>query len=895
MRDAQPKTIYLKDYRVPDFLIDNTNLHFQLGEAATLVRSTLIMRRNPAAEDPHAALVLDGQDLQLKRLLIDGKELNADGYRTDNESLTIDQLPDQFELECVTCIKPQENSSLEGLYKSQKMFCTQCEAEGFRKITYYLDRPDVMSSFTTTIVANKEKFPVLLSNGNEVDRGELDDGNHWVTWQDPFKKPCYLFALVAGDLVFVEDRFCTLSGRDVVLRIYVEEKDLNKCDHAMQSLKKAMRWDEEVYGREYDLDIFMIVAVDDFNMGAMENKGLNIFNTSCVLANPKTTTDAGFQRVEAVIAHEYFHNWSGNRVTCRDWFQLSLKEGFTVFRDAEFSADMNSRTVKRVEDVTLLRTAQFAEDAGPMAHPIRPDSFIEISNFYTVTVYEKGAEIVRMIYNILGANDFRRGTDLYFERHDGQAVTCDDFVQAMEEASGKDLTLFKNWYHQAGTPVLDIVGDYDKTAQTYTLTVFQSCPSTPGQNEKRPFHIPLGFGLLSDAGSLPIHISPLQMADQAEQTHTRDDTHCVLDITEQEQSFVFQNVIEKPVPSLLRGFSAPVKINFNYNRDELMFLMQNDADGFCRWNAGQQLALQILQDLVRSYRQEVELELALDMRLTQAFRSFLLDDSLDKAMVALMIELPSEAYMTEEADEIDVLAIHHAREYLRQQLAEELREELLQVYRENVSNMNFEPDAEQIAQRSLKNRCLAYLMLLDDAEVIALCETQFRQADNMTDQLAALFALVNSEACPVQAVKEAALDSFYQQWRSESLVVNHWFQVQCACRLPGTLETVKSLMQHEAFDYKNPNKLRAVIGAFCGQNPSSFHQSDGAGYVFLADQILKLDKSNPQIAARLLTPLIKWKRHLPEVQRHMKAQLKRIISEGDLSKDVYEVVSKSMQ
>ena len=887
MRDAQAKTNYLKDYRVPDFLIDSTELHFQLGDAATLVRSKLAIRRNPEANTPDAPLVLDGQELMLKRLLLDGQALSVDAYRVDSESLAIDSVPDQFVLECVTMIKPQENTSLEGLYKSHKMYCTQCEAEGFRKITYYLDRPDVMSSFTTTIVASKEKFPVLLSNGNEIDSGDLENGDHWVSWQDPFKKPCYLFALVAGDLEFVEDSFTTMSGRVVKLRIFVETKDLDKCDHAMRSLKKAMRWDEEVYGREYDLDIFMIVAVDDFNMGAMENKGLNIFNTSCVLANPQTTTDAGFQRVEGVVAHEYFHNWSGNRVTCRDWFQLSLKEGFTVFRDAEFSADMNSRTVKRVEDVMLLRTMQFAEDAGPMAHPVRPQSYMEISNFYTLTVYEKGAEVVRMIHQLLGAEDFRKGSDLYFDRHDGQAVTCDDFVQAMEDASGKSLARFKNWYHQAGTPVLDVKGEYNENAKTYTLTVKQSCPATPGQPHKEPFHIPLAMGLLGDAGSLPLKLknAPLNI-------DTADNTYMVLDVIEREEKFVFCDVMENPVPSLLRGFSAPVKLNFNYSRDDLLFLMQNDSDGFSRWNACQQLALELLQELVVEYQQGKAM--SVDFRLVDAYSSLLQDRSLDPAMVALMLTLPGEAYLAEEADEVDVAAIHYAREFLRHQLAENLCEQLHEVYQQNQTSIAYQPSAEQIAKRSLKNVCLAYLMLLERPESLALCQQQFKTASNMTDRLAALSALVNCQFAQIEPVKQQALVDFYQQWKSEPLVVNQWFQVQSACRLPGTLDVVKSLMKHEAFDFNNPNKLRAVIAAFSGSNAINFHQSDGAGYQFLADQIIKLDKSNPQIASRLLTPLTKWKKFPLAAQNKMQQELQRIMEVENLSMDVYEVVSKSL-
>lgn len=892
MRDANARTIYLKDYQVPDFLIDNTDLHFQLGEAATLVKSSLSIRRNPDSNKPDAALVLQGCDLELRRLLIDGKALDSGDYYIEDETLTIPDVPDAFELLCVTCIYPQNNKSLEGLYRSHKMYCTQCEAEGFRKITYYMDRPDVMSSFTTTIVADKQAYPVLLSNGNELDRGDLDNGQHWVKWQDPYKKPAYLFALVAGDLEYIEDSYRTMSGRDVTLRIFVEQKDLGKCDYAMQSLKHAMKWDEEVYGREYDLDIFMIVAVDDFNMGAMENKGLNIFNTSCVLAHPSTTTDAGFQRVEAVVAHEYFHNWSGNRVTCRDWFQLSLKEGFTVFRDTEFSADMNSPTVKRVEDVSLLRTMQFAEDAGPMAHPVRPDSYMEISNFYTVTVYEKGAEVVRMIYQLLGAEKFRAGSDLYFERHDGQAVTCEDFVRAMEDASGISLKQFRHWYSYAGTPLLEISDDYDADNQRYSLRVKQSCPPTPGQDSKPPFHIPLKMGLLGEAGDLPLH---LEGAESPELANVPDDnTSLVLNLTDSEQTFVFTGVSEKPVPSLLRDCSAPVKLHYAYSRDDLLRLMMCDSDGFSRWDAAQQLGVQLIQEQLSRLQDGAAFEF--DQSLADAYRGLLArDDELDKAMLAYMVNLPTEAYLAEMAEVVDVHGNHAAREFLRTQLALTLREELLAVYRRNCVAGPYSPGVEQSAARMLKNSCLSYLCMLDDTEVLELCRGQFERADNMTDQMAALGALVNMPFSAAAEARQAALDEFYRQWQHEALVVNQWFQVQATCKHSGTLDAVKALLEHPAYDPNNPNKIRSLVGAFCGQNMRNFHQQDGRGYQFLADQVLRLDRSNPQIAARLLGPLIKWERYPLDVQARMITELSRIMAQEKLSPDVYEVVSKSLR
>ena len=884
MRDAQPSTIYLSDYRVPEFLIDSTSLSFELGEASSIVRSVLELRRNPESDIQDAPLQLHGTELELISLSIDGRQLGDDEWSQSGEQLTIANVPASFSLRCETRIRPQDNTSLEGLYKSSGMFCTQCEAEGFRKITYYLDRPDVMSVFTVEIIADQSRYPVLLSNGNLVATEQLPDGLHKTVWQDPFPKPAYLFALVAGKLSVVEDQFVTLSGRSVDLKIYVEEKDLDKCDHAMLSLKNAMRWDEEVYGREYDLDIFNIVAVDDFNMGAMENKSLNIFNTSCVLAKPETTTDAGFQRVEGVVAHEYFHNWSGNRVTCRDWFQLSLKEGFTVFRDAEFSSDMGSPTVKRVEDVTLLRTAQFAEDAGPMAHPIRPDSFIEISNFYTVTVYEKGAEVVRMIHTLLGPELFRKGSDLYFERHDGQAVTCEDFVLAMEDASGIDLKQFRNWYSQAGTPRLNISGSYDAQAQTYTLTVKQSCPATPGQAEKAPFHIPLALALIGEAGQLP-----LQLVDAEPNTETADNTELVLSVRQPEQSFVFSNIQEEPVPSLLRGFSAPVKLDFDYSRDQLLRLMRSDSDGFCRWDASQQLGLAEIKRAITAIA--AGQEVCPDVEYINACRELLADTSLDAAMVALMLQLPSEAYLAEIIHPVDVHGIHQAREALRKVLATALREELSACYSRCESDEEYAANAEQIARRSLKNTALSLLMLLNEEQFTALAIKQFENSGNMTDRLAALTYLVNSES----DYKAKALQLFYQQWQHEPLVINQWFQVQAMCRLAGTLETVQGLMSHPAFDIRNPNKVRALIGAFCGQNGVNFHREDGAGYRFLADQVLVLNRSNPQIASRLLVPLTKWRKYLPAAQQLMRAELQRVLAEPELSSDVYEVVSKSLQ
>ncbi len=888
MKDAQGKTVYLKDYQPPVFLIEETHLDFQLFEDKTLVRSRLVFSRNrEASVDTLNELVLDGRDLHLEEVCIDGNALDSSAYRVTGESLVIFDVPDSFTLECETRIMPQDNTSLEGLYKSRVMYCTQCEPEGFRKITYYLDRPDVLSSFTTRIEADKTLYPVLLSNGNHIDSGVLDDGRHFVTWNDPFKKPSYLFALVAGDLKPFDDTFITSSGREIQLRIFVEAKDLDKCDFAMTSLKKAMRWDEEVYGREYDLDIFMIVAVDDFNMGAMENKGLNIFNSSCVLAKPETSTDQAFQRIEAIVAHEYFHNWSGNRVTCRDWFQLSLKEGFTVYRDSEFSADMGSRAVKRIEDASFLRTIQFAEDAGPMSHSVRPESYMEISNFYTVTIYEKGAEIVRMQANLLGPELFRKGTDLYFERFDGKAVTTEDFVSTMEDVSGLDLTQFRRWYSQAGTPRLDISGYYDDQQKTFTLTIKQSCPSTPSQPSKEAFTIPLRMGLLNSAGE------PLVM-DLNDGVPANDK---VIEVSAVEQDFIFRNVAAQPVPVLLREFSAPVKLHYPYSRDELMLLIQHEQDGFARWEASQQLALQVLDDLLVARQTNKPLEV--DARLLSAYSSVLqsamMDQSIDRAMLANLLVLPAEAYLAELADEVDVDGIHEVREFLRRYLAEHMEKALLEVYTLCNIDTAYRVEADEIARRSLKNTVLNYLACLDNTDYWQLVREQFVSANNMTDSSAALRALVNNPSGLSQPIRDELLADFYKKWADETLVIEQWFSMQCAPSIPDNLATVRSLMEHPAFDIKNPNKVRSVIGAFCHNNAVGFHQLDGSGYDFLAEQVVLLNGINPQIASRLLTPLTRWKKYNKQRQAMMRAALQRVIDTPALSSDVYEVVSKSLQ
>ncbi len=909
MKDASARTTYLHDYQPPAFLIETTELDFDLYESHALVESRLRLRRNPAFTGAESdELVLHGRELALEGLWLNDRELTSDDYRIEAESLRIpglallrDDLAAGFTLRCRTRIEPRNNTALEGLYQSRKMFCTQCEAEGFRRITYFLDRPDVMSKFTTTIRAERDRYPVLLSNGNCVAGGECEvecgqRARHWRTWEDPFPKPSYLFALVAGDLVSLDDRFTTASGREVRLRIFVEPKDLDKCGHAMVSLKKAMRWDEEKYGREYDLDVFMIVAVDDFNMGAMENKGLNIFNTSCILANPRTQTDWAFQRVEAVVAHEYFHNWSGNRVTCRDWFQLSLKEGFTVFRDSEFSADMNSRAVKRVQDVAFLRSVQFAEDSGPMAHSVQPGSYMEISNFYTVTIYEKGAEVVRMIANLLGPERFRAGTDLYFERHDGQAVTIEEFVCAMEEAGGVDLGQFRNWYRQAGTPVLEIDGRHDAEARRFELRVRQSCPPTPGQERKQPFHIPLRMGLLGpDGGELPLRLAGEAAAVGGDR---------VLAITESEQTFVFEDVAEPPAPSLLRGFSAPVRLEFAYSPEQLLFLLSHDSDGFNRWNAGQELALKCMADLQRDFRAGKALALPEPLRLAHGN---LLGEALDpgasagagadRAMLAELLRLPSESYLIEQAETADVEAIHRVREFLLDSLAKAHREPLGELFASLPATDAYRADASAIADRSLRNLSLGLLARAGAGATattkwIEICQRQFATANNMTDQFAALQIL--GIATAGEAAFEAALAAFYRQWRHEPLVVDQWFSAQAARCRPGALGRVRELLRHADFNLRNPNKVRAVIGAFCGQNHINFHDASGAGYEFLGGQAMRLDAINPQIAARLITPLTRWRKFDPNRQQMMREQLHRIGNREGASRDISEIVVKSL-
>ncbi len=864
------KIIYRKDYTPPPYCVDTVDLRFELDPAATLVTATMRMRANTRTT---GSLVLPGEDMELLSVRLDTTELGDGEYSFGNGVLQIDRVPETFELQIVNRINPEANTALEGLYRSSGNYCTQCEAESFRKITCYPDRPDVMAVFTTTIVADKDACPVLLSNGNLVEEGDLADGRHFARWHDPFKKPSYLFALVAGDLVVLQDRFTTMSGREVDLFIYVEERNREKCGHAMASLKKAMRWDEEKFGREYDLDRYMIVAVDDFNMGAMENKGLNVFNSKYVLARPETATDVDYEGIEGVIAHEYFHNWTGNRITCRDWFQLSLKEGLTVFRDQEFTADMTSRAVKRIHDVNVIRSFQFREDSGPMAHPVRPDSFVEINNFYTLTVYNKGAEVIRMIHTLLGPLGFRKGMDLYFSRHDGQAVTCDDFVQAMEDATGFDLGRFKRWYSQAGTPVLRVTTEYDQSGQRYTVSIAQSCPPTPGQEKKKPFFMPIKIGLLGEPG----------------------ETFCekTLILQEHEQEFSFDGIPHPPVCSFLRNFSAPVKVEMERSEQELAFLMAHDSDPFNRWDAGQQLAMQVLLAGITAFRKRESFSVPEFYH--HAFVCLLGDEQSDPAFLALALTLPSENWIGQQLPVIDPEAVFVIRQEMRSQLSRQHRDLLLQKYSQLEAKGSYVYTAAEAGRRSLRNCILAYLLCADttgtvDRQLLTVGENQYRKSDNMTDKLAALQGVVNGD----RNLGDSLLADFYEYWQHDPLVVDKWLTLQATCCLPGTLARVQALTEHPAFSIKNPNKVRALIGAFCSANHHQFHSEDGSGYRFLADHVLLLDPINPQIAARLLTPLTLWRRYDSRRQERMLEQLHRIARTRTLSDDVGEIVGRSL-
>ncbi|MCP4297770.1 MAG: aminopeptidase N [Proteobacteria bacterium] len=878
MKNDQPVSIYRKDYKSFDFNLKSINLNFELKDEQTTVTSKAHYVRKASSQKTEIPLFLYGEQLELVSLNINGKTVAADGYLLDSTSLTINSVPDEFLLEIVTVIYPDKNSSLEGLYRSSGNYCTQCEAEGFRKITYYPDRPDVLSKFTTRIEADRDSCPVMLSNGNLIESGELQENRHFAIWQDPFPKPSYLFALVAGRLVSIEDEFVTKSGKNIDLKIFVEERNREKCDHAMVSLKKSMRWDEEVFGLEYDLNNYMVVAVDDFNMGAMENKGLNVFNSKYVLTTRESATDQDYLGVEGVIAHEYFHNWTGNRVTCRDWFQLSLKEGLTVFRDQEFSSDMNSRPVQRIDDVRLLKNFQFKEDASPMAHPIRPDSFLEINNFYTATVYNKGAEVIRMMHTLIGAEAFRKGMDLYFKRHDGQAVTCDDFVAAISDGSGVNLEQFKNWYSQAGTPVLTVKTEWLAGSSKYKIVINQSCPDTPGQSQKLPFHMPITVGLLGAEGKSLLETDS-------------DDNSVVLQLCEKEQLFVFEDIKELPVLSFLRDFSAPVRVKQFQSREELALLAANDPNLFNRWDSMNRLSSEIVLEVVKQLR--LKKPVVIDDIYLEAVSKSISAATSDPALLALSLQLPSEATLAQEMDQIHPSSLHRAKKLVKKAISERNRIRFQELYQQNKESGKHSLEPVAMAKRSLKNVCLGYLAALDPLpeEVLEICQEQYITAENMTDAVAALTHLINIGG----EVRDRAVDHFYKKWSDDPLVLDKWFALQAMSNLPETLDKVIQLMGHPAFSISNPNKVRSLIGSFCSGNHNLFHCKDGKGYRFLADRILELNNINPQIAARLVTPLISWKRYEPIRGALMKDELERILTKKTLSRDVFEIVSKSLK
>ena len=880
MRDPAPQAIRLSDYTPPAFLVDSVELHVDVRDDHVRVRARLAVRRNPAGVDRGAPLVLDGDELGLESVAVDARALGPAEYALSATALTIPGVPDAFHLETLVRIDPFNNTRLMGLFKSKDGLFTQCEAEGFRRITWFPDRPDVMARYTVSLHADKARYPRLLANGNLVAHGEEPGARHWARWEDPFPKPSYLFAMVAAQLDVLEDRFTTASGREALLQVYVEPGKLDQAGFAMDSLKRAMRWDEQVFGLELDLDRFMIVAVGDFNMGAMENKGLNIFNTKYVLARADTATDTDYLGIDRVVAHEYFHNWTGNRVTCRDWFQLSLKEGLTVFRDQEYGSDTYSRPVQRIQEVRSLRALQFPEDAGPMAHPVRPQSYLEISNFYTMTVYEKGAEVVRMIHTLIGAQAFRAGMDLYFARHDGQAVTCDDFVQAMQDASGADLALFRRWYDQSGTPRLRVSAEHDAQAARYTLHVRQETAPTADQPAKQPLHIPLAVGLVgSDGLDLPLQLE----GEAAPGATTR-----VLSVTQAEQRFAFTGVKAAPVPSLLRNFSAPVVLEFDYDTRALTHLMAHDADPFNRWEAGQRLATALILEGVAT--RQAGRSFAVPDAFTEAFARTLAGAAADPAFAAEALSLPSETFLAEQMAVVDPDGLHAVRVRVRQHLSARLRDALLATWRAMAATGPFIPDAASAGRRALRNLCLGYLMELDDDEIRALCVGQFDGADNMTDAMAALTALANTD-CPERG---PALERFLGRWKHEALVLDKWFAVQATSRLPGTLAEVKRLVKHPDFDIRNPNRARSVIGSFAMGNPVRFHAADGAGYAFVAEQIAQLDTLNPQVAARMARSFDRWRKFDSGRQAHARLALERLRDHAGLSKDLLEVVTKAL-
>jgi len=866
------KAKYRKDYQSPDFTVTDIHLDFQLEPEKTIVVAKSQYQR---LNQNSTTLRLDGRDFQFSAIKLNGKPFTQ--YQQDHESLTLDLAQidaNQFELEVTTILNPAANTSLQGLYQSGEAFCTQCEAEGFRQITYMLDRPDVLARYTTKITADKAKYPFLLSNGNRINSGDLEDGRHWVEWNDPFPKPSYLFALVAGDFDVLKDKFITKSGREVALELYVNRGNLNRADWAMQSLKNAMKWDEERFDLEYDLEIYMIVAVDFFNMGAMENKGLNIFNDKYVLANPQTATDDDYLAIESVIAHEYFHNWTGNRVTCRDWFQLSLKEGLTVFRDQEFSSDTGSRAVNRINNVKFLRTVQFAEDAGPMSHPIRPEKVIEMNNFYTVTVYEKGAEVIRMLHTLLGENGFQKGMKLYIAENDGKAATCEDFVSAMERANDLDLTQFRRWYSQSGTPELTISDRYDEKNHVYQLHISQLTPPTADQMEKVNLHIPLKIALYDEKGVAQTLYDSEGVVGN------------VLNITQKDQTFEFHNIYNKPVPALLCDFSAPVKLDYDYTSNQLITLLKYSENGFIRWDAVQILLAAELRRNVTNYQQGQSLDLSAE---TAAVLYQLLDNyQKDIELTSLILTLPKTTEFAELFKTIDPDAISAVREFMIDAIADSLQELLLKTYN-SIRFDEYKINREDIALRKLRNVCLSYLAYTNIGN--NLVNKHYIYSNNMTDTLAALTSATQAKL----ACRDNLLADFEQKWQHDGLVMDKWFALQATRPEENVLQNVMQLMDHPSFNFNNPNRLRALVGTFVGQNLKAFHAIDGSGYRFLTDILIKLNKSNPQVASRLIEPLIRFARYDNQRQTLMKRALERISEMEDLSRDLFEKIEKALQ
>ena len=880
MRTDTPQPIKLDDYKPPAYLVDHVSLDMHLDPAATVVKSTLSMRPNPVAAEQNAPLKLDGEQIELKQLKLDGRFLNETEYSLGESELVIPGVPErEFTLEAVMICNPDANKALSGLYRSNGVYCTQCEAEGFRRITFFPDRPDVLARYRVRIEAEKGAAPVLLSNGNPVASGELESGRHFAEWEDPFPKPSYLFAMVAGDLACVEDWFTTRSGRRLALRIYVEHGKEDRCDWAMQCLKTSMKWDEEVFGREYDLDIFMIVAVSDFNMGAMENKGLNVFNDKYILARPDTATDQDFINIEAIIAHEYFHNWTGNRITCRDWFQLCLKEGLTVYRDQEFSADVRSRAVKRIADVKALRAHQFPEDAGPLAHPVRPSSYIEINNFYTATVYEKGAEIVRMMRTLIGDDAFRRGMDLYFDRYDGTAATVEDFVSCMREPSGRDFTQFFRWYEQAGTPEVIAQGAWDEARRTFELKLTQATKPTPGQVEKLPYHIPLAIGLVGpDGNDLPLDLEGVGVLNQP-----------VIELTEPTQTFRFRNLAKRPVPSLNRGFSAPIRLKAGLAPSDRLFLAASDSDTFSRWEMSQELARDFIFDAMRAIAEGRRLPEP--VQYIEATAATLDDERLEPAFLALMLAPPGEPDLAAEiGSNVDPDLVHAGREHLKASLGRSLYDRLTRLWAGAAEEGEYSPDAQSTGARSLRHAALGLMAAAQPAAGAEEALGHFRMARHMTDEMAALSVLAGLD----RPERDTALDEFYAAHCDDSLLVDKWLAINAQVPLPATVEKVRDLMGHPVFDLKRPNRVRALIGTLANANPVAFNRPDGEGYRVVADVVLELDSFNPQVAARLATSFRSW-RMLEQVRQEQARQaLSRIQDHPKLSRDTAEIVAKCL-